>query len=76
VRLILGLVLLFATFALLVRLLPAPWALPLYIFFVIVSAVFVAWERRQIAARRRSLEQALQREHPDLSRVSRYGEEE
>jgi hypothetical protein len=75
VRLILGLLLLFAVFALLVRILPNGWMLPLYIFFVVVSAIFVAWERRQIIARRRSLEKALEHERPDLAGISRDEEE-
>jgi uncharacterized membrane protein YfcA len=66
VRLILGLVILVGLFALLVRLLPSSWGLPLYVLFLIVTILFVVRERRAIAERRKRLERELRQ-----SRVER-----
>lgn len=67
-RLLAGLVALIALFAFLVRVLPAPWALPLYILFVILTVALTGWERRRIAARRQQLERELHKERLDFSR--------
>lgn len=68
-RLILGLVVLVGLFALLVRLLPPSWGMPLYIVFLAVTILFVVRERRAIAERRSQLERELRR-----NRAARDGE--
>ncbi len=60
-RLILGLVVLVGLFAVLVRLLPPSWGLPLYVLFLVVTILFVVRERRAIAERRLQLERELRR---------------
>lgn len=60
-RLILGLVVLIGLFAVLVRLLPASWGLPLYVLFLVATISFVVRERRAIGARRKQLERELRR---------------
>lgn len=68
-RLILGLVVLVGLFAVLVRLLPPSWGLPLYVLFLVVTILFVVRERRAIAERRLQLERELRR-----NRVEQNGE--
>lgn len=65
-RLILGLSALILFFALLVRAMPAAWALPLYILFVAITIAYTGWERRRIAERRRQLERQLVEERRDF----------
>ncbi len=60
-HLILGLVVLVGLFAVLVRLLPPSWGLPLYVLFLVVTILFVVRERRAIAERRLQLERELRR---------------
>ena len=67
-RLIVGLVGLILLFALLVRVMPASWALPLYALFVAVTIAFTGWERRRLADRRRQLERQLHKERMDFGR--------
>jgi protein-S-isoprenylcysteine O-methyltransferase Ste14 len=62
VRLIAGLLGLILVFAVLLRLTPSGWGLPLYLVFVAVGIVFTLWERRGIGRRRQELEQELQDE--------------
>lgn len=61
-RLIVGLVLLIAVFAVLARLLPSAWAIPLYVLFLVITVVFTLRERRRIAERRDELKRDLQKE--------------
>ncbi|MFW5940634.1 MAG: hypothetical protein ACOC9X_00845 [bacterium] len=49
-----------ALFGLLVRLLPQVWGIPLYVVFLAVAFLYLARERRHIAARRRSLQDELE----------------
>lgn len=60
-----------ATFVLLVRLMPAQWALPLYVIFLLLTVGLTAWERRRIAARRRQLERELHKERLGFGRLRR-----
>lgn len=60
-HLILGLVVLVGLFAVLVRLLPPSWGLPLYVLFLVVTILFVVRERQAIAERRLQLERELRR---------------
>jgi Flp pilus assembly protein TadB len=57
---IIDLILLIALFALLVRLLPAAWGLPLYLFFLLLIGSFMWRERRRIGRRLTELEQELE----------------
>lgn len=61
-RLIVGLVLLVAAFAVLARLLPASYAVPLYVLFLVITVAFTWHERRRIGLRREELSRALQKE--------------
>ena len=61
-RLIVGLVLLVAAFAVLARLLPSAWAVPLYVLFLVITVAFTLRERRRIAERRDELKRDLQKE--------------
>lgn len=61
-RLLVGLGLLILLFAALARIVPGELALPLYLFFVIVTIAFTGWERRRIVARRRRLEGELRQQ--------------
>lgn len=65
-RLLGGLAVLIIVFAVLVRLLPPAWAVPLYLAFLLLTIAFTAWERRRIAARRRQLERDLHKERMGL----------
>lgn len=47
-------------FGLLVSFLPQVWGIPLYVTFLAVAFLYLARERRQIAARRRSLQDELE----------------
>lgn len=67
-RLLVGLIVLILLFALLVRGVPARWALPLYVLFVIMTIAFTGWERRRIARRRQQLERQLEEERRELDR--------
>lgn len=61
-RLIVGLVLLVAAFAILARLLPPAWAIPLYVLFLVITVAFTLRERRRISERREELKRDLQKE--------------
>lgn len=65
-RLIVVLIALILLFALLVRVVPSQWALPLYVLFIVITIAFTGWERRRIAARRRQLERDLEAERRDF----------
>lgn len=61
-RLIAGLVLLVAFFAVLARLLPPAWAVPLYVLFLVITVAFTLRERRRLSERRDELKRDLQKE--------------
>lgn len=67
-RLIIGLAVLIASFALVVRFMPPHWALPLYVLFVALTVAYTGWERRRIAERRRQLQRELHKERMDFGR--------
>lgn len=70
-RLLVGLVGLVLLFALLVRVMPAHWALPLYVLFVVLTIAFTGWERRRIGERRQQLERELHKERLDYAKRQR-----
>lgn len=61
-RLIMGLVLLIALFAVFARLLPPAWAVPLYLLFLVVTVAFTMRERRRLSQRRDELKRDLLKE--------------
>ena len=67
-RFLLGLVALVLLFAMLVRIMPPAWALPLYVLFLVLTIAFTGWERRRIGERRRKLQRELEEEHRDFDR--------
>lgn len=67
-RLLVGLALLIFLFAILVRIMPGAWTLPLYILFVVLTIAFTGWERRRILQRRNQLQRDLHKERLDFGR--------
>ncbi|HZD10303.1 MAG TPA: hypothetical protein VE553_03095 [Candidatus Binatia bacterium] len=65
-RLLSVLVALILLFALLVRMMPPAWSLPLYMLFLVLTVAFTGWERRRIGERRRKLQRKLEKEHRDF----------
>ena len=70
-RLIVLLLFWLALFGLLLRILPQVWGIPLYVLFLAIALLYLARERRHIAARRRSLQDELEENRRQLRRTLR-----
>ncbi|HSM54730.1 MAG TPA: hypothetical protein VK879_01130 [Candidatus Sulfomarinibacteraceae bacterium] len=70
-RLIVLLLFWLALFGLLLRILPQVWGIPLYVLFLAIALLYLARERRHIAARRRSLQDELEENRRQLRQTLR-----